>query len=293
MGNQCLECFFIGYGLDAAELQFGRYFFDLGQTHHFKRPDVAPSDVKFVGFDRELGRRRIGVVIVVQFFTADHHAPRRNVGTGIRCLKVAVTPIVANAIDDASCCDGNPDHLNRPDRQASGAKQRQIDDHHQANTLPAESGVEVALNPVVGCGMPILREGFLVFAFGAVQLGALPEDFLDAVRLRTVRVVYGFAFCVVLAVDGHPFLGDLACSKPQPKAEKMRRNRVQIHGSMGLVAVQINGHAGDGDVGRHQRIQNNLPPTRSQQSMRQPFQCGIKQDHKNPLSISSIHKQVS
>jgi hypothetical protein len=58
-----------------------------------------------------------------------------------------------------------------------------------------------------------------------------------------VRVVDGFALGVVLAVDGHPFLGDHAGRQPQPEAEEVRGNRVQVQRAVRLGSVQEDRHA--------------------------------------------------
>ena len=130
--------------------------------------------------------------------------------------------------------------------------------------------------------MTVLGHGFLVFAFGAVQLSTLPKHFFNTVGLRAVRVFQRFAFCVVLAVNGHPLFSDLARAQPQPQAKEMRRQRVQVHGTMRLVAVQINRDAGNSDVRCDQRVQNNLPPACCQKAVSQPIQASIKQHHMNP-----------
>ncbi|MCY1165502.1 hypothetical protein D9M73_54110 [compost metagenome] len=260
VGNQGFKRFLVGHRLDGAEQQLGRHLLDRGQAHFFHRADIDPADVELVGFDRELGRRGVGMVVVVQLFAANHDAPGRNVGAGIRCLEVAVAPVVADTVDDAGCRHGNPGHLDSPHSQASRAKQGQIDDHHQAHALPAVAGVQIAFNPVVRRAMAVLGHGFLVLAFGAIQLGTFPEHLLDAVGLRAVRVFSGLALGVVLAVNGYPFLGDLAGTQPQPETEEVRRDGVQIHCTVRLMAVQVDRHAGDRDVCRHQRVQHNLPP---------------------------------
>ena len=70
--------------------------------------DVDPADVELVGLDRQLGRGRVGVVVVVQFLAADDDAPGRDVGRRVRRLEVAVAPPVAEAVDDAGGGDRDP-----------------------------------------------------------------------------------------------------------------------------------------------------------------------------------------
>jgi hypothetical protein len=64
-----------------------------------------------------------------------------------------------------------------------------------------------------------------------------------------VRILFGIALGVVLAVDRSPFLGDLAGGEPQPETEKMTRDRVQLQRAVRLVAVQVDRDADDRDVG--------------------------------------------
>jgi hypothetical protein len=75
---------------------------------------------------------------------------------------------------------------------------------------------------------------------------------------------------MVFAVNGGPLFGDLAGGQPEPEAEKMRRNRMQIQGAMRLMSVQEHGHADHGDVGHCQREQHDLPPSQIQKPIRQP-----------------------
>src|SRR5690606_41583162 len=63
-------------------------------------PTRRSSDL--IGLDRQLGRRGVGVVVVVQLFATDDQAPGRDVGGGVGRLEVAVAPPVAQAIDDRS-----------------------------------------------------------------------------------------------------------------------------------------------------------------------------------------------
>ena len=72
------------------------------------------------------------MVIVVEFFAANHDAPGEHVGTGIRACEVAVAPVVPHTIDHAGSPERNPCHLNSPDSEADRAKKRQVDrQHHQ------------------------------------------------------------------------------------------------------------------------------------------------------------------
>ena len=232
--------------------------------------DVDPADVELVLLDRELRRGRVGVVVVVQLFAADDQAPGRDVAAGVGRLEVAVAPVVADAVDDAGRGDRDPEHLDRPDRQAERAEQRQVDHQHQAHALPAVARVEVALEPVVRRAVAVALHRFLVLRFGAIELGAAPQHFVDALDLRAVRVFFGFALGVVLAVDRHPFLGHHAGAQPEPEAEEMRRNRAQIHGPVRLRAVQEDRDRRDRDVRGDERVQHDLPPGEVPQAVSEP-----------------------
>ena len=168
------------------------------------------------------------------------------------------------------------EHLHRPDGRAHGTEQRQVEDQHQAHALPGIAAVDIALHPVVGRAMAELLDRLGVFCFRAVQLGAAPHHRVQAPRLRAVGIVHRLALGVVLAVDGHPFLGDHARADPQPEAEEVRRNRMQIQGAVGLRAVQEDRDRRDGDMGGCQRVEHDLPPRPRQHTMAQPVDHGIQ-----------------
>ena len=228
VGNDGFQRLLVGHGLDHAQHHLRAGFAHFGEAHHFHATDVQPANVKFIRLDRQLGRRGVGVVVVVQFFTADQDAPRRHVGAGIHRFKVAVAPVVAQAIDDARSGDGNPGHLHSPNGDTNRTEQRHVDDEHQPHALPGKTGVQVALDPVVGCAVAVAGQGVEVFALCAVQLGAFGQHFFDAKHHGAVGVAFVLAFGVVLAVHRSPFFGDLARGQPQPKTEKVRRNCVQL-----------------------------------------------------------------
>ena len=73
-------------------------------------------------------------------------------------------------------------------------------------------------------------------------------------------IIDGFAFSVVLAVNRGPLFGDHARGKPEPVAEKMGCNRMQIERTVRLAAVQKNSNTSDSDVRHSQGKQHNLPP---------------------------------
>ena len=59
---------------------------------------------------------------------------------------------------------------------------------------------------------------------------------------------------------------------------------MQVHRAMRLMAMQVNSNAGNGNVSCYQCIQNNLPPSCSKKSVRQPINGGIKKYHESPLN---------
>ncbi len=136
VGDHGFQGFFVRDGLDVTKSQLGRHGAHLGQTNGLHHADVEPAHIKFVRLDRELGRGGVGVVVVVQLFTANDDAPDGHIGRRILRLKIAVTGPVAQAIDDAGGHDRNPEHLHRPDGHADQAEKGQVDDHHQGHALP-------------------------------------------------------------------------------------------------------------------------------------------------------------
>lgn len=74
-------------------------------------------------------------------------------------------------------------------------------------------------------------------------------------------IIDGFAFGVVLAVNGSPFFGHHAGGQPQPKTKEMRGNWMQVERTMRLAAVQENSNARNRNVGYRQGKQHNLPPS--------------------------------
>ncbi|MPN12772.1 hypothetical protein SDC9_160092 [bioreactor metagenome] len=216
------------------------------------------------------------MVVVVQFLAADHDAPGHQIGRCVHRFKVAVAPVVAHAVDHASGPERNPQHLHGPDREADAAKQQHVEDQHQAHTLPRKARIDVALHPVVGRAVAELLERVFVLRLGAIQLRAAPHHRVQAARLRAVRIVFGLALGVVLAVDGHPLLGLHAGADPQPEAEEMRGNRAQIQRAVRLRTVQKNRHRRNRDVGGEQGVQHDLPPGQIPHAVGQPVNDGAQ-----------------
>src|SRR5690606_5808332 len=88
--DDALQRAFVGHRLGLFELELGRQLFYLGQAEETQHLNVAPADVEFVPLGRKLGRRTVGVVVVVQFFTANDDAPGRHIGAGVGAGIVAV-----------------------------------------------------------------------------------------------------------------------------------------------------------------------------------------------------------
>src|SRR5471032_2642661 len=202
------------------------------------------------------------MVIVVQFLAANQDAERNNVGCRIRAIVVAVAPIVADTVDDAGRRHRYPHHLHGPHGDADGAEQDHVQDQQSDHALPAVFGVQIAFDPVRWRAVAVLFHRFHVLGFSAIQLGALPEHFLDAAGDRAMWIFLGVAFGVVLAMDRRPFLGDLAGGQPQPETEEMTGDGMQFQRAVRLVTVQIDGDAGDGDVGDRQGVEKYLPAER-------------------------------
>jgi hypothetical protein len=68
-----------------------------------------------------------------------------------------------------------------------------------------------------------------------------------------MRILGGFAACMVLAVHRDPFARDHAGRQPEPEPEEMADDRVQSQASMSLMTVQKDRDARDGDVRQDQR----------------------------------------
>jgi hypothetical protein len=91
--------------------------------------------------------------------------------------------------------------------------------------------------------------------FASVRYSSLPVSTrLDAARLRLCGIVFGLALGVCLAVDRDPLLGHHAGAEPEPEAEEVRRDRVQVERAVRLRAVQEDRDRGDRDVRRDQGV---------------------------------------
>ena len=174
---------------------------------------------------------------------------------------------MANTVDHAGSEHRDPHHLHGPDGDAVDAEQGQVDHGHDGNAAHGEAGVDVALQPVVRTARAVFVQGFLIFCFFTVQFRAFAQHLLDAFDLWAVRVIFGFALGVVLAMDGGPFPGVLAGAQPQPETEEVLQDRAQFQCPVSGVAVQVDRHADDGGVGHGQGNQHQCAQTRGQQAV--------------------------
>lgn len=149
----------------------------------------------------------------------------------------------------------------------SGPEQEHVHHQHDADAEAVVAGIEMALDPVVGRAVAVLVQHILALGVDAVELGALQEHLLDAMGDRAVGVFHGFHRGVVLAMDGGPFAGVHAGGQPQPQAEEMRHHRMQVDGAMRLVTMQVDGDAGDGDLGEYERDEDIAPPRHNHESL--------------------------
>ncbi|MNP06041.1 hypothetical protein D3C76_980100 [compost metagenome] len=259
-------------GLAGHPVGDGRHALHLGQTQQAEQADPRPAHVELPAFDRELGRVGVGVVVIVQFFTADDDAPGHQVGGGVAAFEVAIAQGMAQAVDHPGGPERNPHHLHRPDGDAQGAEQQQVDHRHQCDTAQFVTRVQVALDPVIRAVLAIDAQGFGVARLFTVQLGTFAQHRAQALVHRAVRVVGGFALGVVLAVDGSPLAGVLRRGQPQPETEEMLERAVELQRPVRGVAVQIDSNADDGHVGHQQSDGDQLPGRQVEQAV-VPHRC--------------------
>ena len=247
--------------LRRVELHPGRGLAHRGEPQALEHADVHPAEVELVPADRELGGRRIGVVVVVQLLAADPRRHRSDVGARVLGDEVAVAPPVADAVDDTRGPEWNPGELHAVDEQPRNeAEERDVDRGEQHDAPFVHRGVDVALQPVVGRPVAVALHRLRLVGFLHIQHDAGEQHLVDAEHLRAVRIVLGLALRVVLAVDRGPLLGDHARGHPQPEAEEMAHDRVHVEGAVRLATVQVDGDACDGDLDQHQQGEQVAPP---------------------------------
>ena len=141
--------------------------------------------------------------------------------------------MMAQAVDHTGGPEWNPHHLDRPDSDTDGAEQQKIDHTHDCHTQQRVRRVESAFDPVVRAVLAVDAQGLGVLRFGAIELGAFAQYGRQAFNDGTVWIVDGFAFGVVLAVDGGPLAGVLRRGQPQPEAEEVFQASIELQGAMG------------------------------------------------------------
>src|SRR6185437_1531080 len=112
--------------------------------------------------------------------------------------------------------------------------------------------VNISLHPVIRGAMTVSFQGFQVLGFFPVELRPLSQHLANTEYLRTMRIVDSFALGVMFAVYRSPLLGNHSGGHPQPKGKKMTGQGMQVQRTMSLMAMEIDGDAGDSDMGKHQ-----------------------------------------
>ena len=252
--QQRLQRLAVRHGDVGTHVQRGRNPQHLGQTNGLQHPDHAPANIELEPPQRELGRAGECVVVVVQLLTADPECPRGQVGGFVAGLEVAIAPPVAQAVHHTGRPQRNPQHLDRPDRDAGKAEQTEADEQQQRRAECRVRRVDVALDPVVRTALAVLLDRRAVAAGFPVQLHATPEDVADALGERAMRILFGLAGRMMLAMDRHPLAGDHRGGQPRPETEEMVDDRVELHTAMGHRAVQVQGDGKNGQLGGDQQI---------------------------------------
>ena len=230
------------------------------QAEFFHALDRDPADIDFEFTQREFRRTRKCVMVVVQFFAANPQAPRGEVGRSVGGLVIAITPPVTDAIDHSGCPERHPQHLHGPDRHADHAEQRHADEQQDGRAQRRVFAVQVALDPVVRATLAVFLDRRGVGARLAIQLDAAPHHGVDALDLRAVRIFFGLALGVVLAMDRRPLLGHHRGGEPAPETEEVRECGMEIDRPMRLAAMQVQGDRKDGQLGNDQEIDADFDP---------------------------------
>ena len=201
------------------------------------------------------------MVVVVQFLTTDQDAERKDIGAGVGRIEIAVAPEVPESVDHAGRPERNPGDLRQPHREARGRpEQRHVDAQHDEDAELLVGRIEMPLDPVVRRAVAVAPERFKVLRLSDVKEDAGPQDAVDAVDLRAVRIFRRFDLGVMLAMNSRPLLGSHAGGQPQPEAEEVRGQGMQIERPMRLVPVQEDGHRGDRHMGQAQGHEHISPP---------------------------------
>src|SRR5207253_2567422 len=159
----------IGDRLGWIELEPRRDLADRCQPEILQDANVEPADVEFVPLRRELRRRAVRVVIVMELLAADDDAPRHDVLRRVLASEIAIAPIVTDTVDDAGGRHGNPHHLNGPNRHADRYEVHEYDREHEAHALPRVARIDIALHPIVPRAVTVSLERIQVRRFLALQ----------------------------------------------------------------------------------------------------------------------------
>src|SRR5690348_13390852 len=176
-------------------------------------------------------------MVVVQLLSANENSPGNDIGAGVFGLKIAVAPVMSYSIDHARGHDGCPCHLDGPDGKTNRPEQDDIDDQHQGDTFAAVLVIDIPLQPVIRRTMAVSFHGFQVLGFCAIELRSLPQHFGDPDYLRTVGIIDRFTLGVMLPVYCSPLFRDHPGREPQPEAEKMTRQGMEIQRAMSLMTM--------------------------------------------------------
>ena len=149
---------------------------NLGQTQKAEDLDPGPTQVELPLLDRQLGRVGVGVVVVVQLFTANDDAPRHQIGGRVAALEVAITHSMAQAVDYACRPHRDPHHLDGPDSQADGAEQQQVDDQHERHAEHFVTRIKISLNPVFRAVFAVNTQCFRILSFFTIQLCTFSQN---------------------------------------------------------------------------------------------------------------------
>src|SRR5581483_3006051 len=131
----------------------------LGQANERQEADVEPTHVELVPLGLELGRVRVGVMVVVELLAAGPDRERRDVPALVLDLEVPIPDRVADAVDDAGGPEGDPDHLHAPDDRANhDAEEVQVDAEEQDDAQRVAPGENMPLEPIVRRALAVLLE---------------------------------------------------------------------------------------------------------------------------------------
>ena len=129
--------------------------------------------------------------------------------------------------------------------------------------------------------MTVFLHGLQVLAFTTIQFRALEQHFLDAARLRAVRILFSLTLCVMFTMDSSPFFSDLTSGQPQPETEKMTRNSVQFQCAMRLTTMEKNRYAGNRNMSNDCCEYKNLPACGTGNAIGKKIYCGFNKSAQN------------